>query len=66
MKSQEVGENSIMWSFINLFSSTSIIRMIKSRRTRWAGNLARLGEKKNAYNIGGKSRRKETAMNTMT
>jgi hypothetical protein len=35
----------------NLFSSTSIMRMVKSRRTRWAGNLARLGEKRNAYMI---------------
>jgi hypothetical protein len=26
-----------------LYSSPSIIRMIKSRRIRWAGNIARLG-----------------------
>jgi hypothetical protein len=29
----------------------SIIRMIKSRRMRWAGHVARLGEKMNAYRI---------------
>jgi hypothetical protein len=32
-------------------SSPSIIRMIKSRRMRWAGNVARMGEKRNAYRI---------------
>jgi hypothetical protein len=33
----------------NLYSSPSIIRIIKSRRMRWAGHVARMGEKKNAY-----------------
>jgi hypothetical protein len=33
----------------NLCSSTSIIRMIKSRRMRWAGHVARMGEKRTAY-----------------
>jgi hypothetical protein len=28
----------------NLYSSPSIIRMIKSRRMRWAGHVARRGE----------------------
>jgi hypothetical protein len=28
----------------NLYSSPSIIRMIKSRRMRWAGHVARIGE----------------------
>jgi hypothetical protein len=35
----------------NLYSSASIIRMIKSRRMRWAGHIAHVGEKKNAYRI---------------
>jgi hypothetical protein len=35
----------------NLFSSPSIIRMIKSRRMRWAGHVARIGEKRNACRI---------------
>jgi hypothetical protein len=35
----------------NLYSSPNIIRMIKSRRMRWAGNAARMGEKRNAYRI---------------
>jgi hypothetical protein len=35
----------------SLYSSRSIIRMIKSRRMRWAGHVARIGEKRNAYRI---------------
>jgi hypothetical protein len=35
----------------NLYSSPSIITMIKSRRMRWAGHVARMGEKRNAYRI---------------
>jgi hypothetical protein len=33
----------------NFYSSPSIIRTIKSRRVRWAGNVTRMGEKMNAY-----------------
>jgi hypothetical protein len=33
----------------DLYSSPSIIRIIKSRRKRWAGHIARMGEKRNAY-----------------
>jgi hypothetical protein len=35
----------------NLYSSPSIIRIIKSRRMRWMGHVARMGEKRNAYRI---------------
>jgi hypothetical protein len=35
----------------NLYSSQSIIRMIKSRKMRWAGHVTRMGEKINAYRI---------------
>jgi hypothetical protein len=35
----------------DLYSSPSIIRMIKSRRMRWAGNVARMGERRNAYRL---------------
>jgi hypothetical protein len=35
----------------NLYFSPSIIRMIKSRRIRWAGHTARMGERMNAYRI---------------
>jgi hypothetical protein len=32
----------------NLYSSPNIIRIIRSRRMRWAGHVARMGEKRNA------------------
>jgi hypothetical protein len=35
----------------NLYSSPSIIRMIKSRRMRWAGHVARIRETRNACGI---------------
>jgi hypothetical protein len=37
--------------FDNLYSWPSIVRMIKSRRMRWAGHVALIGEKRNAYRI---------------
>jgi hypothetical protein len=37
--------------FRNLYSSPNIIRMIKSRRMRWARHVTRMGEKRNAYRI---------------
>jgi hypothetical protein len=37
--------------FHNLYSWTSIIIMVKSRRMRWTGHVARIGEKRNAYRI---------------
>jgi hypothetical protein len=35
----------------DLHSSPSIIRIIKSKRMRWAGHVARIGEKRNAYRL---------------
>jgi hypothetical protein len=35
----------------NVYCSPSIIRSIKSRRMRWAGHVARVEEKRNAYRI---------------
>jgi hypothetical protein len=35
----------------NLHSSPSIIRIIKSRRMRWAGHVARMGKKRNVYGL---------------
>jgi hypothetical protein len=35
----------------NLYSSPSIIRMIMPRRMRWAGHVAQMREKRNAYRI---------------
>jgi hypothetical protein len=33
----------------NLYSSQNIVRMIKSRRMRWAGHVARMGEERGVY-----------------
>jgi hypothetical protein len=33
----------------DLYSSPNIIRIIKSRRMRWVGHVARMGEKRNVY-----------------
>jgi hypothetical protein len=49
MRWQENGENCITKSFMILYSSPSIIRIIKARRMRWAGHVARKGEKTNVY-----------------
>jgi hypothetical protein len=35
----------------DLYSSSNIIPGIKSRRMRWAGHVARMGEKRNAYRV---------------
>jgi hypothetical protein len=35
----------------DFYPSPSIIRIIKSRRIRWAGHVARMGEKRNAYRL---------------
>jgi hypothetical protein len=33
----------------DLYSSPNIIRVMKSRRQRWAGHVARMGERRGAY-----------------
>jgi hypothetical protein len=35
----------------DLHSSPSIIRIIKSRRMRWAGHVAQMGKKRIAYRL---------------
>jgi hypothetical protein len=35
----------------NLYSSPDIIRRIKSRRMRWAGHVARMGEERKVYTV---------------
>jgi hypothetical protein len=35
----------------DLYSSPGIIGIIKSRRMRWAGHVARMGEKRSAYRL---------------
>jgi hypothetical protein len=35
----------------NLYSSPDIIRQVKSRRMRWAGHVARMGEERKVYKV---------------
>jgi hypothetical protein len=44
--------------FHNLYSSPSIIRMVKTRRIRWTAYVARMGRTECIYNIVWKARRK--------
>jgi hypothetical protein len=45
----------------DLYLSPNIIRVIKSRRVRWAEHMARMGERKDAYGVlVGETRRKDT------
>ena len=36
---------------LNLYSSSSIVLVIKSRRMRWAGHVARMGEMRGVYRV---------------
>jgi hypothetical protein len=43
----------------NLYPSPNIFRIIKSRRMRWAGNVARMGDSRGVYRVlAGKPERK--------
>jgi hypothetical protein len=35
----------------DLYCSPSIVRAIKSRRMRWTGHVARMGERKDVYRV---------------
>jgi len=35
----------------DLYCAPNIVRVIKSRRMRWAGNVARMGEERGAYRV---------------
>ena len=35
----------------DLYSSPSIVRVIKSRRMKWAGHVARMGERRGVYRV---------------
>jgi hypothetical protein len=35
----------------DLYSSPNIVRVVKSRRMRWAGHVARMGEGRGAYRV---------------
>jgi len=42
----------------DLYSSTNIVRVIKSRRMRWAGHVARMGEERGCIGSWWRNRRK--------
>jgi hypothetical protein len=44
-------EKDAQWGLHNLYSSPDIIRQIKSRRMRWAGHVACMGEGRNVYRV---------------
>jgi hypothetical protein len=44
----------------DLYSSASIIRIIKSRRMRWAGHVARMVERRIAYRLSWESQRERS------
>jgi hypothetical protein len=46
---REAGEDCMMESFINLYVLSNIIMVSKSRRMRWAGQVARMRGMRNAY-----------------
>jgi hypothetical protein len=46
-----------------LYSSPNVIRQIKSRRMKWAGHVARMGEE-SVQGFDGKPRRKESTQKT--
>ena len=49
----------------DLYSSPNIVRVTKSRRMRWAGHVARMGEERGVYRVlVGKSEGKETTGET--
>jgi hypothetical protein len=37
--------------FYSLYSSPNIVRVIKSKRMRWAGHVARMGEGRDVYRL---------------
>jgi hypothetical protein len=41
----------MLFKLHNLYVSPNIIKVIKSRRTKWAEHAARMGDMRNAYNI---------------
>jgi hypothetical protein len=39
----------------DLYSSPNIVWVVKSRRMRWAGHVARMGEERGAQGVGGET-----------
>jgi hypothetical protein len=47
----DCGENCIMMNLDSLYSSPNIVKVIKSRRMKWAGHVARMGEGRGVYRV---------------
>ena len=50
----------------DLYSLPNIVRVVKSRRMRWAGHVARMGEGRGVQSSGGETGGKETIGETQT
>ena len=48
----------------DLYSSSNIVQVIKSRRMRWAGHVAHMGEERGCIGFGGETGGKETTGET--
>ena len=48
----------------DLYSSPNIVPVIKSRRMRWDGHVARMGQEREVYSLGGETGGKETTGET--
>jgi hypothetical protein len=48
----------------SLYSSPTIVRVIKSRRMRWAGHVARMGEGRGVYTVLGRMPDVKTPLGT--
>ena len=61
-----MGEDKLHNDELNdLYCSPNTLRVIKSRRMRWAGHVARMGEGRGVYRVyGGETRGKETTGET--
>ena len=44
----------------DFYSSPNIVRVIKSRRMRWVGHVARMGRRGGVWGLGGETGGKET------
>jgi hypothetical protein len=50
----------------DLYSSPNVITILKSRRMRWSGHVARVGEKRNVYRLLVRKPEGKTARKTKT
>jgi len=48
----------------DLYPSSNIVRVIKSRRMKWAGHVARMGGEGGVWDLGGETGGKETTGET--